>query len=331
MTASDEWDVGRLMGVTGQYWQASALHTGVKLDIFTEIGEDKLQETDVAQRVKSDERGVTMLLNSLAAMGLLIKSQAGFANTDFGKSYLVKDAPYYSGHIIMHHYHLAKAWVRLDQAVISGNPVSRDLENEEAERESFLLGMFNIAMGMAPDIAKQISLDGRKRLLDLGGGPGTYAIFFCLENPDLKATIYDFPTTRPFARKTIERFGLSNRIDFVEGNAVEDEIHGKYDAVWISHLFHAMGPDACQRIVDKTADTLQPGGTLLVHEFILDNTFDSPLFPALFSLNMLINTERGQSYSEAQLMEMLNRAGLKDIHRLPYKGPSESGIIQAFK
>ncbi len=84
--------------------------------------------------------------------------------------------------------------------------------------------MFTLAMGIAPRIAKEIDLSGRKHLLDLGGGPGTYAIHFCLENPTLKATIADLSTTRPFAEKTIERFNLSDRIDFVPNNYLEDDL-----------------------------------------------------------------------------------------------------------
>ncbi len=191
------------------------------------------------------------------------------------------------------------------------------------------MGMFNMAMGIAPTLSKQIDLKERIHLLDLGGGPGTYAIHFCLANPDLKATIYDLPETRPFAEKTIERFGLSERIDFVSGDYLEDKITGSYDVVWLSHILHGEGPDKCRMIIKKAVSTLRPGGLLFVHDFILDNTFDGPRFPALFSLNMLVNTENGQSYSEDQIKEMLSRAGLQDIRRLPFRGPTESGIVAA--
>ena len=65
----------------------------------------------------------------------------------------------------------------------------------------------------------------------------------------------------------------------------------------------------------------------MVHDFILEKTMDAPIFPALFSLNMLVNTEKGQAYSETQINEMLSRAGVKEIKRLPFRGPNDSGII----
>jgi len=190
-----------------------------------------------------------------------------------------------------------------------------------------LMGMFNLAMAIAPDLAKQIDLGERHHLLDLGGGPGTYAIHFCMQYPGMSATIYDLPTTRPFAEMTVKRFGLSERVHFVEGDYHQEDIPGTYDAAWLSHVLHAEGPQSCERILAKTVSALEEGGVLFVHDFILADTCDGPLFPALFSLNMLVNTPEGQAYSEGQIREMLQKAGLKDIHRLPFQGPNQSGIL----
>ena len=72
---------------------------------------------------------------------------------------------------------------------------------------------------------------------------------------------------------------------------------------------------------------MEPGGMILLHDFILDNTMDGPVFPALFSLNMLLNTPSGRSYSEKQIMDMLSSVGVRDLRRVPFRGPNDSGII----
>jgi SAM-dependent methyltransferase len=191
------------------------------------------------------------------------------------------------------------------------------------------MGMFNMAMNLAPMLVPEIDISARRHLLDLGGGPGTYAIHFCRHNPDLKATVFDLPTTRPFAEKTIKRFELSDRIDFQAGNYLKDEIKGRYDAAWLSHILHGEGPEGCRQIIQKAVAALKPGGIIIIHEFILNDTMDGPLFPALFSLNMLLGTDAGQAYSEQQLREMLAAAGAKEIRRAPVRTPNESGIITA--
>ncbi|MCP4694081.1 MAG: methyltransferase domain-containing protein [Desulfobacterales bacterium] len=323
-----EWDAGRILGVSGQYWHTCAIHAGVKLDLFTIIGEHGLTGKAAAEKIGGDERGVDMLLNALVALGLLVKKDDVFYNSRAAADFLSKDAPGFLGHIMMHHHHLMSQWSRLDEGVVTGGPVASRIDfSDEQKRESFLMGMFNMAMRQAPLVISHLDLSGRRRLLDLGGGPGTYSIHFCQNNPGLRATVFDLPTTRPFAEKTIRKFNLSDRIDFQEGDFLNDEVRGKFDAAWISHILHGEGPEGCARIIAKAVAALEPGGLIIIQDFILDNTMDGPLFPALFSLNMLLGTDGGQSYSEARISEMLSENGVRDIRRLPYKGPTDSAIM----
>ncbi|MCP4370765.1 MAG: SAM-dependent methyltransferase [Deltaproteobacteria bacterium] len=323
-----QWNPGSLLQLSGQYWETCTLHAAVKLDVFTAIGDQQIAGDDIAQRLNVNKNGITRLLNALTAMNLLEKSDDKFSNVLAGTTFLSKDSPGYIGYIITHHHHLVDSWSKLDQAVKTGTPVRARVSDTSPEwRESFLMGMFNIAMSMAPLVADTIDLSGRDHMLDLGGGPGTYAIHFCMKNPALKATVYDLPTTRPFAEKTIGKFDLTDRIDFMDGNYVEEGIEGVYDVAWLSHILHGEGQKDCQRIIEKTVSALEPGGMIIVHDFILNNTMDGPLFPALFTLNMFLGTSDGQSYSEKQITDMLDNAGVKEIRRLSFKGPTDSGII----
>ncbi len=323
-----QWNPGSLLQLSGQYWATCTLHAAVKLDVFTAIGDQQLAGGDIAQKLNISKEGTVRLLNALTAMNLLEKSDDKFSNVPAGKTFLSKNSSEYIGHMITHHHHLMDSWSKLDQGVKTGTPVRvRGSHTSSEWRESFLMGMFNIAMSVAPLLADKIDLSGRRHILDLGGGPGTYAIHYCLKNPGLKATVYDLPTTRPFAEKTIGKFGLTERIDFMDGNYVEEDIEGIYDVAWLSHILHGEGQKDCQRIIEKTVSALEPGGMIIIHDFILNNTMDGPLFPALFSLNMFLGTSDGQSYSEKQITYMLDKAGVKEIRRLSFQGPNDSGII----
>lgn len=329
MTATEP-NPGKLLQLSDSYWQTFALHAGVKLGLFTAVDEGQGLTTAIAMAddLGLEPRATAMLLDALCAMDLLEKKGDAYANTPMAATFLSKNSSRYAGFIIMHHHHLAESWLRLDESVKTGRAVEdlRPVPDEE-NRESFLMGMFNIAMTTAPDLIPTIDISGKKHLLDLGGGPGTYAIHFCKNNPGLRATIFDRPTTRPFAEKTVSRFNLSDSIDFKGGNFLEDPIPGTYDVVWLSQILHGDSPADCDRIIQKAASALEPGGTIIIHDFILDNTRDSPLFPALFSLNMLVRTEGGQAYSEAEIIAMLEKAGICDIRRTTYRGPTDSGII----
>jgi SAM-dependent methyltransferase len=327
------WTPAELLQLSGSYWSTCALHAGVKLDLFTSLAAQSLTAADLAARLGFSERGLRMLLDALTALELLTKEQDRYRTTAFSSEFLNQSAPGYLGHIILHHHHLVESWARLDEALRTGGPVRRRVshEAEEAERESFLLGMFNLAMLIAPRLAPHVDLADCRRLLDLGGGPGTYAIHFCKENPQLQGVIFDLPTTRPFAEQTLVRFDMADRIDFVAGDFLVDPIPGTFDAAWLSHVLHGEGAEDCARLLAKTAAALEPGGRLLVQEFILEADRAAPLFPALFSLNMLLVTPEGQAYSEPELRELLQNAGLTQVERLPLELPNGAGVLVAHK
>ncbi|MFH1981849.1 MAG: methyltransferase [Pseudomonadota bacterium] len=319
---------GQLMEISGSYWKTCTLHAAVKLDLFTTIGDAAAGVVDIAESAGLNPDGVERLMNALTAMGLLEKAGGRFTNTETARRFLVRSSDAYLGYMIMHHHYLMPSWNRLTEAVRSGLPVrERAIDGDDDRREAFLMGMFNNASLIAPKVAEIIDLGGCRRLLDLGGGPGTFAIHFCKKHPELTAAIYDLGTTRPFAQKTVKKFGLEDRIRFIPGDYTSEELDGAFDAVWMSHILHGEDPATCQEMIRKAVGTLTGGGRIFIHEFILEDSGDGPLFPTLFSLNMLVGTDGGRSYTQAELVDMLTAAGVIDIQRLAFTGPTESGIL----
>jgi len=327
MKNQDIWTPKKILKTSGSYWESFTLHAAVKLDVFTLIENNFKDPSKISEKLNADKRAVTMFLNALAAMGLLKKENDCFKNTEQSKVFLVKDSPEYIGSIILHSYHCVNYWSALVETVKAGKSNKNILEMPEEERREFLMGMNVLASINSKRAAAAVDLSGCTHLLDLGGGPGTFSINFCKENPELKATIYDLVDSKPFADKMIREAGLEHRIDFKAGNFITDEIDGDYDSVWISHILHGENFDNCVRLVKKAVLATKPGSKIYVHDFILNDEGDGPLFASLFSLNMLVNTRDGQSYSEKEIFSMLQQAGLKDMERLPFKGDNDSGII----
>ena len=318
-----------LLQLSSYHWQTATLHAAVKLDVFTPLAASSRSAAELAKALGADQRGLEMLLHALVGLGLLTKEGELFSCTDCSKTWLSQDSVSYMGHIIMHHYNLVSGWHRLDEAVMTGGPVRPRLSHDAAEQERthFLMGMYNLASLIAPQLAARISLAGRTRLLDLAGGPGTYAIHFCKQNPALTAVVFDLPTTRPFAEQTIKKYGLTERIQFAEGDITLTRPEGSYDVVWVSHLLHSESPAKSAEIISTAARCLTSGGLLLIQEFILDDARTGPLFPALFSLNMLVGTPAGQAYSQSELVDIMIKAGLLDVHRLQLELPNGAGVM----
>ena len=326
MTQEKEHSPARILSLAGGCWEPCALHCGVKLGVFTLLADEPRTADQVARRLNASERGILLLLNALAAMGLLHKEGDTFQDTAETRLFLDKRSPRYIGYMVMHHHHLVDGWNRLDEAVMTGKPVNKRCHGEEQERESFLMGMYNLSMAIAPELSQKIDLSGKKRLLDVGGGPGVHAAHFCLANPGLAATVFDRPATEPFARRTAEQFGVADRLEFAAGDFLLDPLPGGHDVAWLSQVLHSNTPDECRELIRKTIAALKLGGAILVHEFFLDDTMAAPRFPAVFSLNMLIGN-RGRSYSESEVRRLFTDCGVTHVTRLDFTGPNDSGVL----
>jgi hypothetical protein len=318
---------GEILSLSGAFWKSLALHAAVRLRLFTVLGDAGLTGGEVAERIEGDSRAVTTLLNALAGMGLLEKEENCFRNTSAGALFLVEDSPRYVGYMIRHHANLVDSWGRLDEAVRTGSPVRNRAAESAGDLEDFLLGMHSNSMGFAPRAVREIPLGGRRKLLDLGGGPGTWSIQFALANPELRAVVFDLPSTRPFAEEMIGRFGVAEQVTFHAGDFTTDELPCCYDIAWLSHILHGENPETCRNVVAGAVAALEPGGLIMIHEFILEEDGTTPPFPALFSLNMLTGTDGGRSYTKDELEGMLTSAGVKNVKLLPLRGPTESRIL----
>ena len=170
---TDQWSPGKILETSGAFWRSCVIHAAVSLDVFTMIGGDRKTSRQLGTELGTDERALSMLLNALTAMGLLTKESERYANPRTSGAYLSRESDRYIGYIILHNRQLVGSWSRLDESVRTGRPVrTRATQLDDEARENFLMGMFNLAMLLAPRIVEQVDLSDRSPLLDVRGGPG---------------------------------------------------------------------------------------------------------------------------------------------------------------
>ena len=329
------WTPADIMRLSTQTWANCALQAAVNLDLFTRLDRDKsLTVAELAAALGCEARATGMLVTALIALNFLEEEGGRLGLTEASRRYLSADSENYQGFTIKHMSNIMRGWISLDKSVRTGTQAEGFLPittEDEGEREAFLMAMFNVAVGQADLVAGAFDLAGRRRLLDLGGGPGTYAIYFCRHNPELKAVIFDRPTTERFARTIIKRFELAPRVDFVGGDFTQDALPQSFDAVWLSQVLHGESPEEAAKLVRRAAGSLDSGGVMGIQEFILGDDRRGPAQPALFALNMLLQTPGGQAYTHGELIEMMAKAGLRDIQRLTADLPPGCGILTGVK
>jgi (2Fe-2S) ferredoxin/SAM-dependent methyltransferase len=297
--------------------------SSVELDLFTAVGQGASAE-DIAQNLGLDARATEMLLNALTALGLLDKKDSRFLNTVESTRYLMEDSPNDSRASLMHTVHQWNRWSTLTDCVKEGTSVTYEepTEREDEWTEAFIAAMHKSASLRAPQVARAIDLNGVKRFLDIGGGSGAYSIAFAQANPELHAEIFDLPSVVPIAQKHIETADLSDRISTRAGDFRKDAIGSGYDLILVSAICHMNSPEENLDLVQKIFKALNQGGRIVIQDFILDPDKTKPLSGALFSLNMLVSTRSGASYSEGEYTDWLKAVGFRDTKLIRLPGPT---------
>jgi len=170
--------------------------------------------------------------------------------------------------------------------------------------------MHNLAVLKAGKVIGAIGLRGVKKALDLGGGPGTYAMEMAKKG--VSVTLFDRPETVEIAKSLIKKAKVKN-IGFLSGDFLHDDIGNGYDLIFISQVLHSCSAKEALQVIKKAGDALNAGGRVVVQEFCLENDRAHPVQSALFSVNMLVNTAAGRCYSPLEIKGWLSRAGLRDI------------------
>jgi predicted O-methyltransferase YrrM len=292
-------------------WQgARVLMTANRMGVFAALGEKALTVEEVARHCRAHPRSTALLLNACVALGFLRKEGDRYINGPEAMAVLIPGKPAYVGDAIKHQEWLWNVWTHLEEAVRTNRPV-RQLAQPlaGADWREFSLAMHNRAMRSGPFLAETLDLSDKRRLLDCGGGAGTYSLFLAQRYPSLTAIVFDLPQTTKLAEEVIADFGLSDRVTTRAGDYFVDDLGQGYDVVLLSAVLHSMGPDSCRALLAKCHRSLVSGGWVVVHEGLIDPEGTSPLQAALFSLNMLVNTGEGRSYSETEIIALMRDTG----------------------
>ena len=302
----------------GYFWEAKIFLTSVRLDVYTALASAPKTAEEVAKGVGADPSALERLLDSLVAIGLLKKEGNRFSNTPVVQEFMVKGSPLYSGELMLLQDDEWENWGQLEKIVRTGRPVVQEnvFVNRPEVGSNILRVLHRMALRNAPSIAKAVDLSSCKTMLDVGGGAGTYSIFFCKANPQLSVTLFDLPGSLPVAEKNIAEFGMKERIRLEAGNFKSDPIPGTYDAVFLSDILHYQTAEENQGLFEKLFGVLAPGGMIVVKDMFLNDDSDSPGWNAIFSIHLMVYTEKGRCFRVRQLLEWLEKAGFREAKEL---------------
>lgn len=291
------------------------LSVAVKLDVFETLAGGGLTAAETARRIQADERGTTILLEALEALGYVMKEDGHFANTAMTSKWLLRRSPTnLADGIAFLEGMVFDRWGHLSDSIRRGKPVVAGeewLSQHPGSYRVYEQGMIAAARIAADEVVAKAELaSAARRLLDLGGGHGVYAVKFCRRYPNLSARVFDLPQALDVARETIAAEGIGDRISVQEGDFWIDDLGAGYDAVLLFNILHAFLPEKNKALLGKVARSLNWGGRIVILEPIAEE-LSSPAakaFARLQSLNFFNDLE-GQTYSFPEIASWIKETG----------------------
>ncbi|WP_296337651.1 methyltransferase [Reyranella sp.] len=320
MAEKPRLDTTRLQKMAQAYWESAALMAAVELEVFTAIAHGQDTIAAVAKAVGISERNAERLLTVLVAMTLLGREGDRFANAPDVERFLVKGADRYAGPWILFTKPRWSAFGELSKRL--RNPEENrlgayvDFTVEDARR--YHAATYSIGMGAARLFSRSVDLNGRKRLLDLGGGSGAYSIVATQTFPGLKAIVLDLPPVTVVADEYIAANNAADRVTTLPGDFTRTEFPQNIDVVVMASNLPQYEPDLIRLVVGKAFASLVPGGEMhLVGETLHDDR-RGPLSAALWGLNEAIQHSTGRAHTESEVKSYLQGAGFVDVAVHPF-------------
>lgn len=299
---------------------SKALFAALGAGVFTHLAVGPMTCAELAEHCPLDEIRTETLMTALAGLGLVEGEDGKFRNSPAAESFLVKGAKYDFGDYLrlqvgQQMYGLLD---QIDDALQDKLPEEATASYAEwfsdpEEARLYSASQHSGSLGPARQLARKIDLGGARTLLDVGGGTGAFAITLCKAFPELTATIVDFPNVADLGREYVEKAGLSDRISYVEGNALETDWPGGQDVILMSYLFSGVPGETHNGLLARAKDRLTAGGRFLLHDFVVRSDRSGPKLAALWQLQHTAFTPRARSLDEGWLRNALEKAGFEDV------------------
>jgi len=319
----------RLGQIAWAYSMPLIVEAAMENNVFDVLSKGELTTDEVARETGASARGLRMILNALVAVELLKKDARGrYSLTPESSTFLVTTSPAYRGGVFRHiSRQLLPAWMKLAEVVKTGKPpqtVNREGPGAEFFQQ-FVEDIFPLSYPSAKVLGEALNIagaTGQVRVLDLAAGSGVWGIALAQMSPKVTVTAVDWPNVLPSTRRVATKFGVADRLTLVAGDLLEAAFGTGHNIATLGHILHSEGEQRSRALIKKTYEALAPGGTIAIAEFMANDERTGPPNAMIFAVNMLVNTDAGDTFTLTEMSSWLTEAGFKDVRTLEVPGPA---------
>lgn len=316
-----------LADLASRYWESMALNAAVQLDLFPALAENPQTAAALADRLQASPEHLEALLHALTGLGVLHNEGSTFDISPEHRPFLDPASPDSMLDALRFNADLAGLWMQLPDCIRSGSPVmpgNPHLGQDPERTRRFVAGMHSRAGLMARGLLPLLTPPAGSRILDVGGGPGTFSLKLAERDHSLQITVLDLPPVVAAAQEIHAGHPALTSVEFQGGDYHTGQLPQALDYILYCGALHQEPEEVTDALFTRLLAALKPGGTLVVVDLMLDADRNTPAYSALFQLNMMLMRPHSRVHSSPNLMERLTRLGavscqVRDVPGTPYR------------
>jgi ubiquinone/menaquinone biosynthesis C-methylase UbiE len=319
----------QLINKMDQLEEANTLLAALEFRVFTHLGKRALTSHSFAKKAKIHPEGAATLLNALVSLGALKKTGDTFSNTAESFRHFCEYSPQYKKGTVFLRKQNRDEWSKLIGIIKNGRDVSKFSDDDPEFREPFTYAMHERSRAFSKPLAKFITRKPVGKLMDLGGGPGSYSAEILKHDKSASAVLMDRLASLKVAKKILKNSSVIKRFNFMAGDLFKTDFGNDMDTVLYSNILHIYNESENSKIFKKIRESLKQGGRFILVDFFLKNNRTEPFDGALFSLTMLLFTATGRTYTFKETEKLLKDNGFGSFNR--YELGQGSSVIESVK
>jgi SAM-dependent methyltransferase len=322
-----------ILDVNYAFARTAILVASVRLHIFTYLANKALTPAELAACADTLSGPTERLLKGLESLGFVEKEGDAYRLTPLANHFLVEGKASYLGGDTLAMVDYIPAWLELDHTLRTSAPY-RDLGNPATAEAFFaqrVIDLFPLVFPIANRIVAELPLGKQEELqiLDLGAGSAPWSAAFALRYPTVHVTALDLPAVVEQGRQQIATLGLADRYTWI---AADMETFAfpplAYDFIFCGHVCRFISDERVKALFARLAQSLRPGGTLLVADVFLAEDSAGPVSALTLDLSMLVNSAHGRIRTGGEIAHWLVGSGLQDARLFHVAGPFPAVIAR---
>jgi SAM-dependent methyltransferase len=327
--ATAQPDPEQVLSIAGGFMSAKHLFAASELGIFEALAEGPTDLAGLAARTGLTSRAARISADAMVALGLLEKRDDIYVNAPAAAAFLAGSGPVDLRPLLRFWDKISfPAWLDLAHTLGHG-PRTEIVELDESLQEIASAGIEAFQAGPSATLPEVIDLPETCRVLDVGGGTGSWSLALARRHPGLRATVFELPVVTGVARERIAGAGLDDRVDVVAGDATKDAFPEGFNAFLLANVVHYWSPDQNRDVLRRIRQAAQPGARMLLVDFWTDATHTQPFIAAMMAGEFAVHLEHGDVYSVDEAEAWLAETGWRFTGHTHLTGPMSAVLGEA--